>query len=108
MLYGGPLLFLLFGALLVLWVLGPAPPPNPIAEIRSGKVVSGMSIDQVIAAIGRPKGIEPREDGGMTFRYRHGTSEPFVEEDAYVDINAAGFVFGTSIERVSVPAAPER
>jgi hypothetical protein len=101
-LYGGPIAFLLLGILLVLWVLGPAPPRNPVDLIRKGMVKQGMNEAQVIAAVGQPKGVEPRDDGGKTFRYRHATTEPFVEEDAYVDLNRDGYVIGTTIERTNV------
>jgi hypothetical protein len=103
---GGPIVFLLFAVLGILWLLGPAPPPNPVKLIKDGKVQAGMSMAEVQNAVGPPKSIESRSDGGFTWRYRHGTSEPFVEEDAYVDFSSTGRVLSVTVERVTAPVAP--
>lgn len=105
---GGPLAFLLFAILGMYWVLGPAPPPNPVKLIKDGAVKAGMTYAEVERVVGPPKSIEVRPDGGITWRYRHGTAEPFVEEDAYVDFGTSGRVINVSVERVNVqpPGGP--
>lgn len=102
-LIGGPVAFLAFALTLVFVVLGPGPDLGPIEKIRRGEVKVGMTVLEVESKIGRPKGSTPREDGGFTYRYQHGTAEMMVEEDAYLEFNPDGFLMSISIERVSVP-----
>lgn len=99
---GGPLAFLLVAVLGIYWVLGPGSPPNPVKLIKDGAVKVGMTQDDVQTAVGKPKSVEARPDGGITWRYRHGTAEPFVEEDAYVDFGSSERVISTSVERTNV------
>ncbi len=104
---GGPLAFLLLAVLGILWVLGPGPPPNPVKLIREGAVKNGMSAAEVRRAVGEPKSVVSRPDGGVTWRYRRGTAEPFVEDDAYVDFGASGHVIGVTVERTHVRSPGE-
>src|SRR3972149_4602703 len=79
---GGPLAFVLTAVLGIMWILGPAPRPNPIEMVRSGKVHPGMTSEQVQDVLGPPKSKVSQPDGGAVWQYHHGTSEPFVEEEA--------------------------
>lgn len=107
--FGGPVLFLLFAAALVFWVLGPAPPDNPVRKIREGAVVVGMTTREVERAVGPPWQIVAREDGGATYLYRFSgfdvqTTQP-LEEDASVEFDGAGRVRSVTTDR-QVPPTP--
>lgn len=106
-LFGGPIAFLAIAILGTLWLLGPAPPKNPVSLLKKGAVAPGMSPDEVVEAVGRPNSVEPRDAGGFTYRYHRGTAEPFVEEDAYVDFSSSERVVSVSFERTPVqPPGP--
>ena len=105
--FGLPVVFVCIAFFGILWIAGPAPVPNPIQRLKAGAVQIGMSIDQVETAVGTPKAIRSQDDGSMTYRYSHGTSEPLVEEDGYVDFNASGRVTRVDFEKtvVTIPGS---
>lgn len=101
---GGPLMFIAILIWGIFFLLGPPPPSNPVSRLKRGAVKPGMTMDQVVAAVGsEPKSIEPRPDGGFTYIYHRGTEEPFVEEDALVAFSANGYVISVSFERTTAP-----
>lgn len=101
-LFGGPIAFLAIAVFGTLWLLGPAPPNNPVSLLKKGAVQVGMTPEEVVDQVGRPKSIEPRPAGGFTYRYHRGTAEPFVEEDAYVDFSESGRVVNVTFERTAI------
>lgn len=105
---GGPIAFIAILIWGILFLLGPAPPANPISKLKRGVVKPGMTPRQVVEAVGtEPKSIETRPDGGFTYVYHRGTEEPFVEEDALVAFSAQGFVVNVTFERAPVPVTVE-
>ena len=105
---GGPIAFLAIAIWGILWLLGPAPPPNPVSKLKGGAVRPSMTQRQVVDAVGEPKSIEPRPDGGVDWVYHRGTAEPYVEEDASVTFNAQGSVVRVSFEKSSPPPAESK
>jgi hypothetical protein len=99
---GGPVAFLAIAVWGILWLLGPAPPGNPVSLLKKGAVKVGMTPSQVLEKVGNPKSIEPRTGGGFTYRYHRGTEEPFVEEDAFIDFSESEKVVNVSFERTAV------
>jgi hypothetical protein len=99
---GGPVAFLAIAIWGILWMLGPAPPRNPVSLLKKGVVKTGMTPAEVVGQVGQPKSIEPRAGGGFTYRYHRGTAEPFVEEDAYIDFSMNETVVNVSFERTAV------
>jgi hypothetical protein len=101
---GMPAAFLAIAFWGILWAFGPPPPENPVSRLKQGVVKPGMTQSQVVDAVGRePQSVEPSPDGGFAYVYHRGTSEPFVEEDAAVHFNSAGFVIRVTFERSAVP-----
>lgn len=100
---GGPIAFLLVAVLGILWVLGPAPARNPVELVKKGEVRTGMTRSQVLDLLGAPKSKVPLPDGGEAWKYHHGTSEPFVEEDADLKFDAGGALLGAVVSRTPVP-----
>jgi hypothetical protein len=104
---GGPICFLAIAIWGLLWLLGPAPPENPVSLLKQGAVKPGMTREQVLDQVGAPKDLETRPDGGFAFIYHRGTEEPFVEEDAVVTFSPSGLVTRVSFERSAVPIQGE-
>ena len=100
--FGGPILFLLVAFLGIRSLLGPAPPVHAVQKLRDGVVRVGMRESEVLMAVGEPKGIVDKPDGGFTYRYQRSAWDPqrntFIEEDAYVDFTPDGTVASVAFD----------
>ncbi len=112
-LFGGPALFLLIAWALASSFIGPPPREATVKQIRQGAVKVGMSEADVLAKVGKPKGIIPKDDGGFTYRYQSSAWDPDrkspLEEDAYVEFSDSGSVSGISFDsRVPDPVPGDK
>lgn len=103
---GFPVIFLAIAVAGILWLLGPAPYKDPVTRIREGAVQIGFTREGVINAVGPPMEETSNPDGTFTLRYRRGTEQPLVEEDAFLDFSADGFLMRINYERTRVPEPP--
>jgi len=65
-LIGGPIVFLLIAVLGMRVVVGPIPPPSPVQRIKDGEITQGMSLDDVVKKLGKPKEITTAPSGDST------------------------------------------
>jgi hypothetical protein len=103
---GFPLIFLSIAVAGIFWLLGPAPHKDAVTRIREGAVQIGATREMAIQAVGPPMEETSNPDGSFTLRYRRGTEEPLVEEDAFLDFTADGFLMRISYEKSRVPIPP--
>lgn len=100
--FGGPILFLLVAVMGIRSFLGPPPPVQVVQRLRDGAVKPGMTENEVLAAVGEPKGRIEKPDGGFAFRYQRSAWDSqrntFLEEDAYIDFSAGGTVTGVTFD----------
>lgn len=101
--FGGPLAFLAVAVFGVLWIIGPAPPSNPIQLIKDQKVTPGMAQERVIEVLGKPKSVVSLPDGGERWEYHHGTADPFVEEDGDLVFSPGGVLLSATVSRAPAP-----
>lgn len=102
---GGPLAFLLVAVLGVYWIIGPAPPDNPIQLIKDHRVAAGMSQEKVLQILGEPKSVVALPDGGERWEYHHGTADPFVEEDGDLVFSPGGILLSATVSRSPAPVS---
>jgi hypothetical protein len=106
---GGPVAFLACSAALIMMLLGPAPRPNPVQQLRDGKVKTGQTFREMESRVGPASSVTENENGTSTFRYRysgydHEARQP-IEEDAYVEVGQDGRILSISFDR-RVPTVP--
>lgn len=104
---GGPVVFMAFAIFGIYWLIGPAPPMNPVQLVKDGKVEAGMSQQAVLNLLGKPKERVELPDGGERWRYHHGTADPFVEEDADLVFTPGGRLLSASVSKSPIPV-PEK
>ncbi|MDX2065796.1 MAG: outer membrane protein assembly factor BamE [Fimbriimonadaceae bacterium] len=108
-LIGGPLVFLAIAWFGLNAIIGPSPTPNPVEQLRAGRIKPGMSEAEVRAILGPPKADVTQEEGKFYYRYQRSAwqseTRTFTEEDAYVDFEVDGRVSGVSFESRTPPPA---
>lgn len=99
---GAPLLFMAIAVWGLRSLAGADVPQTAIHRLREGVVKPGMTREEVLRLVGRPKAEIQNESGRTTFRYMHGVwdtqSATFREDDAYVDFDASGRVSSVAFE----------
>lgn len=98
-LIGGPVAFVLFAVLSIMWILGPPPPKNPIKLIKDGDVKTGMSVKEVERVLGQPKEITITPEGGLKYLYIKSADTPFVADEGTVEFNSTGQVVRVSTDQ---------
>lgn len=108
---GGPVVFLAIAWFGLQAIIGPGPDPNPVAELRAGKVRPGMRESEVLQRVGRPTAVVENEDGTFYYRYQHSAWRPEdktpIEEDGYVDFSASALVTNVSFDSRTPPQPSE-
>lgn len=105
-LYGGPLACLAVAAIGLMWLLGPAPRPNPIDEIRRGNIRAGMTFLQVEERLGRPNEVVNLPEGGFENTYRRTSADDlprsggFSQDEGTVTFDENGRVVRVRLDRV--------
>jgi len=108
-LFGGPIAFLAIAWFMATSFLGPAPQVSTVRKIKEGAVKAGMSEVEVLKVAGEPKGRIDKPDGAFTYRYQSSAWDPDrktpLEEDAYIEFSANGFVTTLTFDS-RVPPTP--
>ncbi|MFQ3588370.1 MAG: hypothetical protein SNJ74_10775 [Fimbriimonadaceae bacterium] len=114
-LYGGPIAFLVVAVLGLSWLLGPAPRPNPVEEIRRGNVRVGMTFLQVEKRLGQPNEIVELPDGAFEYTYRRTSVEDlrrsggFTQDEGIVTFDANGRVVRVRFDKIdAIPPDQQR
>ncbi|MBX3118301.1 MAG: hypothetical protein KF784_04490 [Fimbriimonadaceae bacterium] len=107
-LIGGPVAFIAFAILGILWILGPPPRQNPIKLIKDGEVRVGMSIGQVEDVLGRPKEISELPDGGLRYLYVRNADTAFVADEGIVEFSPTGQVTRVATDQFNAVPPDQR
>lgn len=110
-LIGGPAAFLLIAYFGITALLGPAPPPNPIAAIRDQKVRVGQPWSEAREHLGPPITRVDYPDGSFLLRFTRtdwtgvtkDRNATLTQEDGIVEVGPDGRVRSARVERIPVP-----
>ena len=97
---GGPALFLFIAIFGMTKVIGPIPHASPVQRIKDGEIKSGMTLDQVLHDLGKPKEVETHDDGTATVIYTRTVADPDLQvEEGVIELSPSGTVITTTIDR---------